>query len=105
MNVTRDVVLDLLPLYLAGEASPDTQALVKDHLEHDPDLARLARQWQERMAGPPPAPLHPDAQALAYREANRKIVFKTLGLAAAIAAVTIALLAGVALFVFLLGAP
>jgi anti-sigma factor RsiW len=105
MGVTRDVVLDLLPLYLAGEASPDTQALVKDHLEHDPDLARLARQWQERMAAPPPAPLHPDAQALAYREANRKIVIKTIGLAAAFAAVIIALIAGVGLLAFFVGAP
>jgi hypothetical protein len=105
MGVTRNVVLDLLPLYLAGEASPDTQALVKEHLEHDPDLARLARQWQERMAGPPPAPLHPDAQALAYREANRKLVIKTIGLAAAFAAVISALLVAAGFFVFYLGVP
>ena len=28
MKITRDVVTDLWPLYVAGEASPDTQALV-----------------------------------------------------------------------------
>ena len=56
MDVTRDVILDLLPLYLAGEASADTQALVNDHLKHDQDLAQLARQWQQRLPEPPPAP-------------------------------------------------
>ena len=98
MEVTRDVILDLLPLYLANEASADTRALVKEYLEHDPDLAQLARQWQERLPGPPPAPVHPDAQFLAYREAKRQIAIKTIGLASAIAAVIIVLLAVVIFF-------
>ena len=42
MTVTRDVVLDLLPLYQAGEASADTRALVDAFLAGDPQLARLA---------------------------------------------------------------
>ena len=100
MEVTRNVILDLLPLYLAGEASANTQALVKEYLEHDPDLAQLARQWQERLPGPPPAPVHPDAQALAYQEAKRQMAIKTIGLAAAIAAAIIALTAVVSFFVY-----
>jgi len=28
MNVTQNVVMDLLPVYLSGEASPDTKELV-----------------------------------------------------------------------------
>jgi len=43
MNVTRDVVLDLLPSYLAGEASADTRALVDEYLRRDPDLERRVR--------------------------------------------------------------
>jgi anti-sigma factor RsiW len=43
MKVTREVVLDLLPLYLAGEASPDTRALVEEYLRQDTDLARRVR--------------------------------------------------------------
>ena len=39
MNVTRDVVKDLLTVYLAGEASADTSALVESWLRTDPDLA------------------------------------------------------------------
>lgn len=35
MNVSRDVVIDLIPVYLSGEASSDTQALVKAYAEKD----------------------------------------------------------------------
>ena len=42
MNVTREIVKDLLPLYVSGEASPDSRALVESFLREDPELARLA---------------------------------------------------------------
>jgi hypothetical protein len=100
MEVTRDVILDLLPLYLAGEASADAQALVKEYLEHDPDLAQLARQWQKRLPGPPPAPVRPDAQALAYLEAKRQIAIKTVIQAVAITAGIVALIAIIAFSFF-----
>lgn len=44
MNVTRDVVKDLLTVYLAGDASGDTRALVEEWLRSDPELARHAEQ-------------------------------------------------------------
>jgi ferric-dicitrate binding protein FerR (iron transport regulator) len=100
MEVTRDVILDLLPLYLAGEASADTQALVKEYLDHDQDLAQLARRWRERLPGPPPPPASADAQVLAYREARRRIAVKTIVVAAVMAAGIIALTAVVALIAF-----
>lgn len=40
MKVTRDVIHDLLPAYLAGEASTDTVALVEEFLRQDLDLVR-----------------------------------------------------------------
>lgn len=40
MKVTRDVIEDLLPAYLAGEASRDTAALVDEFLRQDAELAR-----------------------------------------------------------------
>ncbi len=40
MKITRDVIHDLLPAYLAGEASTDTVALVEEFLRQDPDLVR-----------------------------------------------------------------
>jgi hypothetical protein len=99
MEVTRDVILDLLPLYLAGEASADTQALVKEFLDHDQDLAQLARRWRERLPEPPPVPASADARALAYREARRRIAVKTTVVAAVMAAGIIALTA-VVVFMF-----
>jgi len=84
MNVTREVILDLLPLYLADEASPDTQALVKAFLEQDPDLAKLAGRWKTHLPGPPPAPSSPEAQARLYREAQHRIAIRTVGLAVVI---------------------
>jgi len=38
MNVTKDVIKDLLPLYQEGEASPDTRRLVEEYLAMDSDL-------------------------------------------------------------------
>jgi anti-sigma factor RsiW len=41
MNITRNVVNDLLPVYLSGEASADTKTLVEEFLRQDPELARI----------------------------------------------------------------
>ena len=42
MNVTRQVVADLLPIYISGEASGDTRALVEDFFRQDPEFERIA---------------------------------------------------------------
>lgn len=94
MAVTREVVLDLLPLYLSDEASPDTRALVEEHLKSDEELARLATQWRNRLPEAPPAPVNPDAQALAYQEAKRRITNRIITLAAAIAFATLIVAGG-----------
>jgi hypothetical protein len=43
MNVTRNVITDLLPVYFSGEASDDTKLLVEDYFREDPDFERIAR--------------------------------------------------------------
>lgn len=43
MNVTPEVVSDLLPIYFSGEASGDTKALVEDYFRQNPDFERIAR--------------------------------------------------------------
>ena len=93
MKVTRDVILDLLPLYLAEEVSPDTQDLVQGFLEQDADLAKLAGRWRKQLPGPPPPPLNLDAQAQAYRKAQQWIALRTVGLAAVITIGVLGLLA------------
>ena len=39
MMITKDVILDLLPLYEAGEVSADTRALVDAYLKEHPEVA------------------------------------------------------------------
>lgn len=46
MNVTREVILDLLPVYLSGEASPATRALVEEYVKQDAELAQRIRLQQ-----------------------------------------------------------
>jgi len=43
MNITKDVINDLLPVYLAGEASGDTRSLIEDYLRRDPEMAASVR--------------------------------------------------------------
>jgi hypothetical protein len=44
MQVTRDIVIDLLPLYQSGEASKDSRVAIEEFLRTDPSLARIAGQ-------------------------------------------------------------
>jgi anti-sigma factor RsiW len=39
-KLTRDVISDLWPLYVSGEASSDTRALIEAFLQEDPEFAR-----------------------------------------------------------------
>ncbi len=60
MNVTQEVIVDLLPVYLSGEASPATRSLVEEYMKQDAELAQRVRvQWAESFAklvpsAPPP---------------------------------------------------
>jgi len=45
MTITRDVILDLLPLYFAGQVSADTRTLVDEFLKTDPDFARMSQRF------------------------------------------------------------
>ena len=50
MNITNDVITDLLPLYLAGEASPGTRQLLEDYLREHPEFASTVRDAAARSA-------------------------------------------------------
>ena len=49
MNVTRDVVIDLLPLYYSKECSRDTKTLVEEYLKTDPDFEKLANRFAQNL--------------------------------------------------------
>ena len=57
MPVTENVIRDLLPVYAAGEASPDTRALVEEYLKTAPELKATidsAATLEIPSAAPPP---------------------------------------------------
>jgi hypothetical protein len=79
MEVTRNVVLDLLPLYRSGEASADTRAIVEDYLNRDPTLRRLAEPDPVETPAPPPSSVEKAALERTRRLLRRRSW--TMGLA------------------------
>ena len=68
MNVTREVILDLLPVYLSGEASPDTRTLVEEYIRQDAELAdRIRILWADNLAKAVPPALPPDLELRSLR--------------------------------------
>lgn len=79
MEITRNIILDLLPLYLADEVSADTRALVEKFLETDPELANVAKESATKaLPEDIPIPLAKDDQMEAYREAKRLLFQRTV---------------------------
>ena len=84
MKITRSVVKDLLPLYAAGEVSPETRVLVEEFLREDPELAVLARTLGEQLLSPVPAPAGPSAGLAALERTRALLRRRSLLLALAI---------------------
>ena len=93
MEITRDVILDLLPLYVAGEVSEDTRMLVETYLENDDGLKRLAESAEYIELMEIPMSNQKELSVEAYEKANKMMVIRTLGLAAIISVSFLAFLA------------
>jgi len=92
MNVTREVILDLLPVYLAGEASLATRALVEEYMEQDKELAQRIRvQWADNLAKITPAALPPDLELRSLRRTRALLGWQRWLLALSITFTAIAL--------------
>ena len=103
MKITRNIILDLLPLYAAKEASADTTALVDEYLESDPELADIAKSMARLdLPGVAPEPLSKEDEMDAYKEAKRQLFQRTIILAAIIATsvIVFGLMAFIALMFF-----
>jgi hypothetical protein len=89
MKVTRNVIEDLLPLYLAHEVSVDTRILVEQYLETDPELANIAQDLAKTdLPGDIPIPLTKEDQMEAYLEAKRLMFRRTILVAITVAITT-----------------
>ena len=94
MKVTRDVILDLLPLYLADEASADTRILVDEYLERDAKLAEIANRPQAiDLLEDIPVPLTEENQMETYKEAKRVMFWSTIIIAAIVSLTILGVLA------------
>ncbi len=73
MNITKDVINDLYPLYIEKECSADTRALVDEYLQRNPQHAEeLGRVMSAPLLGAvPPAKDLEEVQSL--REARRRV--------------------------------
>ena len=52
MKITRDVISDLLPAYVSGDATADTRALVDEMSLQDPEIARLIESARQERSDP-----------------------------------------------------
>jgi hypothetical protein len=74
MNITRDVITDLWPLYAAGEASADTRALVEEFIRQDPEFGRILHESEETdMLKPTTSELPPDHEAQTLSRTKRSM--------------------------------
>lgn len=87
-SVPRNVILDLLPAYIAGEASDESRALVEAYARHDPQIARLIRAGTLGTAAitPQMAPPH-DLEMKALQRVRRSIRRQLLYVALATASI------------------
>jgi anti-sigma factor RsiW len=89
MEITRNVIHDLLPAYIAGEASADTRALIEEFLRRDPELGSQVEEQKKlgpldsTLKGTPTMPMDHEVQTLA--RTKTLLVRRTWLLALAIA--------------------
>jgi len=91
--ITRNIILDLLPLYMANEVSEDTRAFIEKYLETDPKLAKVVRQSLAiETSEDIPLPLSQDDNIKTYKKAKRLIMIHTIILASLISFVLISII-------------
>ena len=85
MNITKDVINDLLPLYFSEECSPDTKALIDEYLRLNPAFAKEVKPLsQHPLPTSIPYPLAKSDEMSALRRTRRLIKRRTYLIAFAI---------------------
>ena len=93
MEIPRSVIIDLLPPYMSDEASDDTNVLVREYLESDPELAEMARETSDvKLPEDAPVPLTWEDKMDSYKEAKRLMLVRTIVLAGIISVSVLAFL-------------
>ncbi len=96
MNITRNVVLDLIPLYVANELSEDSRRIVEEFLKTDPGLAELVKKMAANgLRGTPRVAPSREAELRAFVQTRRIMLVRT-----AVWIIAALLVAAIALFFF-----
>ena len=95
MEITHDVILDLLPLYLADEVSADTRLLVDKYLESDSEFADLVKKKSATMdlQGDIPRTVTNEVKLQTFRKTKWMLFLYIVILAALLTCIVLGLLA------------
>ena len=105
LEVTRDVISDLWPLYRSGEASADSRSLVKAFLSEDSPFAATLEESERLPRAMPALRLSPEAERRLLDDARERARTKLFIIGAAVALAGLMLLAalGGAMFILVRG--
>jgi hypothetical protein len=84
MNVTKEVITDLFPLYVANECSKDSQALVEQYLRSNPGQAEELKRIMSTPLPGGATQLAGSEEVRSLREARRRVRRQSLILGLAI---------------------
>jgi hypothetical protein len=83
MSISRNVILDLLPVYLAGEASEDTRVLIEQYLQSDKELAQMVTESKKTpFAEDIKIPINQETELASLRK-TQSMIHRTILFAAA----------------------
>lgn len=85
MKITRNVIEDLLPLYVAKEVSEDTRKLVEAYLQQDTSLIPLVQQLKELHMEQIDTTLKPETELVALQKTQQMMILRSMFMAAIIA--------------------
>ena len=93
MSIPKEVILDLLPIYLAGEVSPATRAWLENYLALNPELAEQVRQQRSQSFDRALPPFPPELELRTLRRTRRTITLLRwlFGLGMAFSAIALSL--------------
>jgi len=98
MEINKNIIMDLLPIYLSNEASRETKELVEKYLAENEDLARIVQLQRDSLniSSKIPVPLSRNHQIDAYKKTRIQIALTIV-----VAAIVLLALLGALVFMFI----
>jgi len=72
-NITRDIIADLYPLYISGDASADSRKLVETFLARDAEFAQTLKDGGRDLLAVYPTTLAPDHELKTFAKVKRRL--------------------------------